>query len=139
MNQQTFYTDCFSFICFLIFIFHTFLDPNSQLIGEGANGKVYKYFNAKNKKIEPVALKQLPFSSVDDSLVAELYLAPKLHSQYIVPIYFSFFDNYHDGELTASIVMEYCASGSLTSLKTDVGTFFVRLFSIFYTCPPRKK
>ena len=75
-----------------------------------------------------MAVKQLMFSTVDDELVAELYLAPKLHSQYIVPIKLTFFDGYSDGKLAVSIVMEYCSGGSLTRLKTEVSIFFVLLF-----------
>ena len=117
-----------------------FPDPHSRLIGQGGNGKVYLYFNKNNQKLTPVAVKQIVFESksddknysfnaIIDKLVSELYLAPKLHSQYLVTVHQTFFDTYRDGTLTASLIMEYCPDGSLSSLKTEVNIF---LFIISY-------
>ena len=132
MSKNPFLANCLP-LMILLWLFHVFLDPTRQHIGGGSQGTVYKCYNINDPSLTPVAEKVITFTKSSegdeyfDDILAELYLAPRLHSQYLVRILSLYF--YHsDGNLTASVVMEYSQEGTLTSLKTEVSASAILFF-----------
>jgi mitogen-activated protein kinase kinase kinase 3 len=93
------------------------------LIGEGAFGKVYKYFNKENGNI--YAVKELNFeilnkkiNNVDNVIKTEINLLSKMKHSNIVKYYGSF-----SNAKKLNIVLEYCRGGSLLALLKIFNSF----------------